>query len=71
MRKYCHAPGVERDVIILPSSFCNPKIGTGIVTSVPSDAPDDYIGLRDLWENRELCEKYGLDWEKIKEIKVS
>lgn len=25
-------------------------LGTGIVTSVPSDAPDDYAALRDLQE---------------------
>jgi leucyl-tRNA synthetase len=25
--------------------------GTGIVTSVPSDAPDDFVALRDLKEN--------------------
>ncbi|MBW2971080.1 class I tRNA ligase family protein, partial [Candidatus Woesearchaeota archaeon] len=65
-----HAPGVEREVIILPSSFCDPNIGTGIVTSVPSDAPDDYIGLRDLWENKELCAKYGLNWDEVKKIKI-
>lgn len=68
--KYCHAPGVDRDVIILPSNFCDPNIGTGIVTSVPSDAPDDYIGLRDLQQNKEECEKYGLNWQEIKAIKT-
>ena len=68
--KYCHAPGVDRNVLILPSNFCDSNIGTGIVTSVPSDAPDDYIGLRDLQQNKEECEKYGLDWEEIKAIKT-
>jgi len=28
--------------------------GTGIVTSVPSDAPDDYAALRDL-QKKEVC----------------
>ena len=27
---------------ILPATFCDPKVGTGIVTSVPADAPFDY-----------------------------
>ncbi|MFA7708580.1 MAG: leucine--tRNA ligase [archaeon] len=67
--KYCKAPYVNRDIIILPSKFCDPIVGTGIVTSVPSDAPADYIGLKDLQVSEEECKKYGLDWNKIKEIK--
>ncbi len=68
--KYCHAPGAERDIIILPSRFPDPKIGTGLVTSVPSDAPYDYIALKDLWQNEEECKKYGLDSNKIKAIQL-
>ena len=34
--------------------------GTGIVTSVPSDAPDDYAALRDLKNKKAFREKYGL-----------
>lgn len=38
--------------------------GTGIVTSVPSDAPDDYMALHDLKAKRGLREKFGVkdDW---------
>jgi leucyl-tRNA synthetase len=46
--KKCVAPGVEREIPILPSSFPDPAVGTGLVTSVPSDAPYDYIALMDL-----------------------
>lgn len=67
--KKAKAPGIDRELIILPSYFCDSSKGTGIVTSVPSDAPDDYIGLRDLQENEEECKKYGLDHEEIKSIK--
>ncbi|MBN2127322.1 MAG: class I tRNA ligase family protein, partial [Candidatus Diapherotrites archaeon] len=62
------APGVEREIIILPSSFCAPDIGTGIVTSVPGDAPDDWMGLQDLKNSKELCEKHGLNWNEINSI---
>ena len=41
-------PGIDREVIILPSRFVDADIGTGIVTSVPSDAPYDYIALKEL-----------------------
>ncbi len=68
--KKAFAPVVERELIILPSKFCDPGIGTGIVTSVPSDAPYDYRALKDLQENEEECRKYGLDWEEIKSIEI-
>lgn len=68
--KYCHAPGADRGIIILPSSFPDPKVGTGLVTSVPSDAPYDYIALQDLWKNEEECKKYGLDPKEIKSIEI-
>lgn len=35
--------------------------GTGIVTSVPSDSPDDYAMLRDLQTKKGLREKYLVD----------
>ncbi|MBW3010700.1 leucine--tRNA ligase [Candidatus Woesearchaeota archaeon] len=68
--EYCHAPAVDRDIIILPSDFCDPNIGSGIVTSVPSDAPHDYIGLEDLKTTKSLWEKYGLDHDKLMEIEL-
>ena len=46
--KYCHAPAVDKEIIILPSKFPDPKIATGFVTSVPSDAPFDWIALKEL-----------------------
>lgn len=64
----CVAPGIEREILILPSGFCDPTKGTGLVTSVPSDAPDDWMGLYDLQKNPELCKKYGLDVEEVKKI---
>ncbi|MEA3378655.1 MAG: leucine--tRNA ligase [Nanoarchaeota archaeon] len=68
--KYAKAPGIGRKIIILPSYFCDTSKGTGIVTSVPSDAPDDYIGLHDLQNDEDECKKYGLDIEQLKKIKI-
>lgn len=68
--KHCRAPGIDRDIVILPSFFCDPGIGSGLVTSVPSDAPFDWMGLKDLQENEELCREHGLDWDEIKNIKA-
>ncbi|KAF6777137.1 hypothetical protein AHF37_03346 [Paragonimus kellicotti] len=38
---------------------------TGVVTSVPSDAPDDWAALRDLRKKQALREKYGISDEKV------
>ncbi len=64
--KYVRAPGAEKDIIILPSKEIDPDIGSGIVTSVPSDAPYDYIALKKIKEEREWKEKL----EKIKAIPI-
>ncbi|MBN1160118.1 MAG: leucine--tRNA ligase, partial [Candidatus Diapherotrites archaeon] len=68
--KYCIAPGVEREIIILPAEFADPNVGTGLVTCVPSDAPYDYIALMDLKNNKEYAEKFGLDYDKVKKIEI-
>lgn len=68
--KTVNAPEIHRDIIVLPSKFCDPNIGTGIVTSVPSDAPHDWMGLYDLQQSKELCEQYNLNHDQIKQINV-
>lgn len=40
-------------------------LGTGVVTSVPSDAPDDYAALRDLKKKEAFRQKYGIKDEMI------
>lgn len=67
--KYCENPVTKNKIIILPASFVDPEAATGIVMSVPSHAPYDWIGLKDLQENPEEVKKYSLDPEKIKSIK--
>jgi len=64
------APGINREIPILPSSFVVETVGTGIVTSVPSDAPYDYIALKDLQNNQNECKKYGINHEIVKNIKI-
>lgn len=40
--------------------------GTGVVTSVPSDSPDDYAALVDLKKKQPFREKYGITDEMVK-----
>jgi leucyl-tRNA synthetase len=68
--KYVTAPGIEKEIIVLPSRFVDANIGTGIVTCVPSDAPYDYIALKELQENEKEIKKYKLDSKVVKAIKV-
>ncbi|XP_012693255.1 leucine--tRNA ligase, cytoplasmic [Clupea harengus] len=48
-------------IYALPMLTIKEDKGTGIVTSVPSDAPDDIAALRDLKKKQPLREKYGIE----------
>ena len=39
--------------------------GTGVVTSVPSDSPDDYAALRDLKNKEGFREKFSITDEMV------
>ncbi|XP_018899955.2 leucine--tRNA ligase, cytoplasmic isoform X1 [Bemisia tabaci] len=47
-------------VYTLPMLTIKEEKGTGIVTSVPSDSPDDYAALLDLKKKQPLREKYNI-----------
>ncbi|XP_069574339.1 leucine--tRNA ligase, cytoplasmic-like [Brachyistius frenatus] len=48
-------------IYALPMLTIKEDKGTGIVTSVPSDAPDDIAALRDIKNKQALREKYGIE----------
>ena len=52
-------------VYTLPLLSISMNKGTGIVTSVPSDAPDDYAALSDLKNKEAMRSKYGLTDEMV------
>lgn len=57
---------------ILPAKFVDPEFSTGVVMSVPSHAPYDWVGLKELKEDIELIEKHGIKdvVEKIEPISI-
>ncbi len=59
--KWAVAPGLNKPIVILPASFCDPDFGSGIVTSVPSDAPWDLAALEDLRKDGKILKKYGIE----------
>ncbi len=66
--KTCIAPVTGAQLLILPATFCDPSIGTGIVRSVPSHAPFDWAALHFLQSSKKECEKYGLDHGQVMSI---
>ncbi|PIA61472.1 hypothetical protein AQUCO_00300759v1 [Aquilegia coerulea] len=55
---------INHEIYALPMLTILTDKGTGIVTSVPSDSPDDYMALHDLKQKPALRAKYGVkdDW---------
>ncbi|KXB04788.1 hypothetical protein AKJ48_01450 [candidate division MSBL1 archaeon SCGC-AAA261O19] len=62
------APIVHKKVPILPADFVDPKNASGVVYSVPSHAPYDYVALTELQEKPSALEPYGIDLKRIQEI---
>ncbi len=62
------APGINKAIPVLPTKFIDQARGTGIVTSVPSDAPDDYVALRELQSDERAMARYRLDRARVRAI---
>ena len=56
---------VYKEVYLFPMETISMNKGTGIVTSVPSDSPDDYINLLMFKNNEKLRKKWGITQEMI------
>merc|ERR1719431_615675 len=54
-----------KKIYTLPMLTIKEDKGTGVVTSVPSDSPDDWAALRDLINKQPLREKYGVSDEMV------
>ncbi|VEN44598.1 unnamed protein product [Callosobruchus maculatus] len=52
-------------IYTLPMLTIKEDKGTGVVTSVPSDSPDDYAALVDLKKKQAFREKYGIKDEMV------
>ena len=64
----CEAPMIHREIPVFPATFCDPTVGTGLVTSVPSDAPDDWISLETVKKDPKMISEYGLSQELIDSV---
>ena len=50
-----------KKIYALPMLTIKEDKGTGVVTSVPSDSPDDYAALTDLKKKEPLRQKYSIE----------
>ncbi|CAL6102076.1 Leucyl-tRNA_synthetase [Hexamita inflata] len=66
-----HAPLTPYpEIPVLPLLTISMTKGTGVVTSVPSDAPDDYAALKDVLTNNEnIVTEYNIDLKLLENIK--
>lgn len=55
----------HKTIYTLPMLSIKEDKGTGVVTSVPSDSPDDYAALVDLQKKPAFREKYGITDEMV------
>jgi len=66
-----HAPkAIYERIYCLPLLTISMTKGTGVVTSVPSDAPDDYAALRDWQTDEKLRAKHGVTEEMVAPFNV-
>jgi leucyl-tRNA synthetase len=57
-------------VYTLPLLTISMGKGTGVVTSVPSDAPDDYVALKMLKDKPDFAAKYGITPDMVDPFEV-
>ena len=61
-------PATSKRVPILPGTFVDPGMATGVVMSVPAHAPYDYAALKDFLSQPEILRKYGIDPRELEPI---
>lgn len=66
--KKCKNLANQNEVLILPSGFVDAGTGTGVVMSVPSHAPFDWIALVELQKNAEQLKAFGISKSQIDSI---
>ncbi len=56
---------VYKRIYAIPMETISMTKGTGVVTSVPSDAPDDWVTLREFKNDEKLRQKWGITPEMV------
>lgn len=67
--KRVEVPLTHKRVPVLPASFVDPNNATGVVGSVPSHAPYDYVALMELQRRTEMAKRYNIDRRTVAGLK--
>ncbi len=62
-------PLIHKRVPVLPARFVDPENATGVVGSVPSHAPYDYVALLELRQQPETLQSYGISPHTVAGLK--
>ena len=69
--KFCENLLTKNKVPILPANFVDPENATGLVMSVPSHAPYDYIAVKEIIEKeKDLLERINVGKDDLKPIVI-
>ena len=68
-RQDVEVPLTHKRAPILPARFVDPDNATGVVGSVPSHAPYDYVALLELQQKPESVEAYGISSQTVAKLK--
>ena len=68
--KYVKVPLVNREVPVLPASFVDTDMVTGVVYSVPAHAPYDYVALKDLKMDKNLPDDLKRIVDEVEPISI-
>lgn len=61
-------PVTKAKIPILPAEFVDSDFGTGIVMSVPSHAPYDWMGLHNLKEDADYAKRFGIKQDLLDRV---
>ncbi len=67
--KTCKNPVTDHEIPIFPAVFVDPTNGSGVVMSVPSHAPVDWVVIKNLKDNPESLIEYGISPDVINSLK--
>lgn len=54
-----------KELMVLPLLTIKEDKGTGVVTSVPAEAPDDYVAFMEVINTQAILDKYNINVRKL------
>lgn len=68
--KRCIDPIGNKEIPILPAKFVDPESATGVVMSVPSHAPHDWMAVKEIIDSHSEMERFGVTKQELDPISI-